>query len=75
MCAGSAKYFEIVQWQCSTGFHEQNALLVVILEENKALGIRDFNVFMDCCSVNVTAAQACREVMSQFLLSVAQSFE
>lgn len=79
MYAGSHSDFEIAQWQCSTGFHEKNqhpALLVVIPEEARALGIRDFSVSMSsCCVCVLQLLKHTREALPQCLLSPVQSFE
>lgn len=77
MYDGSPNDFEIAQWQCSTGFHEKIALLVIIPEEPKAPGIRDVSVFLhSCCSASVLQLlKHARDVLPQCLLSLAQSFE
>lgn len=56
---------------------KKNFLLVVILEEARALGVRDFSVFMgNCCCISVLQLlQHTREALPQHLLSLVQSFE
>lgn len=78
MFSDSHNDFEIAQLQCSTGFHgKKTTLLGVILEEARALGIRDFSVFMGscCCVCVLQLLKHARQGLPQCLPSPAQSFE